>query len=623
MISAPIRYLVILSTIICSIPSASSCAVPTFVSVRSQGVNTAKHLSGQVEHMYKPDVCTTYGIFSTSVEYTRAFQNDHITRCLFGTNRFCNTITISGSQTTDRSPNDWLADYFYLPVDFKSTLKFKPKVDNTIIDLNMYLGLDDWCPGLYLAAYAPLVHSRWNLDMNETVIKKGSKVHPAGYFTPQQLERGKLLDTFEQYAQGISPEPQTQLRNNNNQNDQITVNFGSLNNARISKGKLTKTRFADLRVILGYNWFSCDLIDYHVGAYAVIAAPTGNRPTGEFLFEAMIGNGHHTEYGGGLQGHYTLWRHYQANSCATLYGDISITHLAGTLQKRTFDLKGKPFSRYLLAHKLRAPDNRKLRGAQTIDPMTGAPTSPTTLATSQYANMVNPVANLTTLCVDVSIGVQVDFVAMVNVAHHCWDFDIGYNLWYRSCEKIKPFSNPLDNNTSWALKGDARMFGYAAVTDGGVPSLVNQGDAVGLSATQSQATIHAGTNSADTMTLRNTGIDKAQFAFAGTNDVTLLNAPGAAVTDRIKTSIQPIFLQASDIDLCEIQTKGLTSSLFGSISYTWPFEGSCAPYAGLGGRVEFAHNTNCLKQDDSTCPQCIRCALSQWGVWVRFGIAFE
>lgn len=594
--------------------------VTPYFSIRSQGVNTARHVSGQWQFMQPGGPCAPYGFFSTTLEYARSFKPAHITRCLFGIEEN-QTITIAGSTVTDRNAQtDWLADYFYLPTDFKSTISFNPCIDNITIDFNGFLGLDRWNPGLYVAVYAPLVHTRWRLHMHECVINKGVADHPAGYFTPQTLSRGMLLNTFSDYAQGMAPLPVTQLRNASNPlSEQLTTFFGSLNRACISPTKRTKTRFADLRAIIGYTALSTDC--YAVGGYLMIAAPAGNRPEAQYLFEPMVGTGHHAELGVGIKGQYTFIN----NDCyaVSAYFDANMVHLFGTRQDRAFDLVGKPFSRYMLAAKFGTPDNRQLRGAANIDG-TSQPIGGTTTATQQFARSFTPVANLSTLTVNVSVGVQAEFVALMNVRYQDYRLDIGYNLWARSCEKISVRKNPLDNNTAWALKGDAQVFGFAAITDGGIPSLVQAGDAVGLSGTQSGATISSGLNSQDTALVANTGVDNAQFAFAGTNNVNLLRAPAPATT-LIQTSIQPILLKSRDINVCQHATRALTSSLFSSITYSGCYD-PChcwQPYFAVGGRVEWAHGsgTSCNK---NACTQaCITCGVSQWILWFKAGITFE
>jgi hypothetical protein len=216
-----------------------------------------------------------------------------------------------------------------------------------------------------------------------------------------------------------------------------------------------------------------------------------------------------------------------------------------------------------------------------------------------------------------------------------WSWDVGYNLWGRSCESIKPRKccpTELDRNP-WVLKGDAQVYGYA--TAGG--DLVANA-AVELSASENNATINSGTNypatGASTPALvtagrLNPGVDHANQAFtdvAGGGQA--LNAV-AGVVGQVNTSIDPIVI--TNIDLNLVRTKGFSNKLFSHLSYTGSdrtkWGETFAPVIGLGFEVEFADHNNCQDADDS-CPTycngpCVRCAPSQWGVWIKGGLAFR
>ena len=65
----------------------------------------------------------------------------------------------------------------------------------------MYIGLDELVKNSYFALYTPLVHTRWHLNMCESVEQPGIKAHRAGLFTPDILERKNLLENFSAFAQ--------------------------------------------------------------------------------------------------------------------------------------------------------------------------------------------------------------------------------------------------------------------------------------------------------------------------------------------------------------------------------------------------------------------------------------
>ena len=91
-----------------------------------------------------------------------------------------------------------------------------------------------------------------------------------------------------------------------------TNNFPDLkqpmNFARIA-GKKEVTHVADVRFALGYD-FVCNECG-HFGINFQVVAPTGNAPEARFVFEPIVGNGHHVEVGGGISGRWELW----SNGC--------------------------------------------------------------------------------------------------------------------------------------------------------------------------------------------------------------------------------------------------------------------------------------------------------------------
>lgn len=585
--------------------------VTPHIAPRSQGVNLPRHTVGWIHetHLYERDLF--YGSLSIIPEYSRSFNNNHLAHCLFGSSLGpCNTITVSGSQVNNRNPRDWLADYFYLPTDFQSTLHFKPVIDNFIIDANLYFGLEDWAKGLYCILYFPIVHSRWNLNFHEEVKNAGVNDALPGYYTSSAngIPRNELLKNVSQFMNDKTISP--------TDNDTDVV-FEPLMNARIVSEKHIRTRIADVRVSFGWDAVNDECGRF--GFYFQAAAPTGNRPEGRVLFESIVGNGHHWEFGGGISGNWNFWDSINENHHAEIYFDVTVTHFFDNEQKSTFDIRGKPLSRYMLAEKMVTP-SQNLKAGPTADDAT-APAF-------QFTNEFVPLANITTFPVEVSIDAQVDLVCIVDYSYQCWNIDIGYNFWARSCEKIKPITKfGLLAKQSWALKGDAQLFGFDRGDDGQGPIM----QAIALSATESNATIHSGTNNTPSnQPPQNNGIDTPALAFVSSASADLLidndplNSVPVGPLAQINTSIEPQILKFDDIAF--IGTRGSSSKLFMHAHYQIPQRSSgWIPFIGFGGEVEFAHNDDngCFKENLVTCEQpCFTCALSQWGIWVKGGASF-
>ena len=593
--------LCLITTFFAFVSTQTNSPIVTFFNNRSVSRNAARDLAGWTNYIHQDssrDV--VYGAFSITPEYSQSFNSHTIASALFGNNLIKNNcsshLKISGSQVNNRSPHDLLADYFYLPSDFESTVHFKPTIDNFIIDLGFYLGLDAWAKGLYFWVHVPFDHTRWDLNITENVINPGVNNYVPGTFTPTTLNRGKLLNNFTEFVNG------KQILETD------AIIFEQLKFAYMSQDRLIKSRVAEIRTAIGWDFFT--EYNYHAGFNGQVVFPTGLRPKGEFLFEPIVGNAHFWELGVGLNAHYTFWRNHDETRQLTAYTDINITHLFKTRQARTFDLiSAGQLSRYMLAMELISPSTNLLAE--------GTP------AIAQFNNTFLPVANITALNVNVDIAVQADIVFMLNFTSNNWSYDIGYNYWGRSCENIT--LQPIDSFTEhlYALKGDAQIFGFESGTT----------NAVALSATESRATIHSGTNFPATGTtnpieihnaLLNPHIDFPKKATTSTTPpVPLQYAPNNTVpADQINTSNPPVFITMNDVNTTCSGSRGSSSKLFTHFSYTWSDKKELEPYIGFGGEVEFAHTSNHKKNtcNNGTCPSA---SASQWGLWLKTGATFN
>lgn len=603
-----------LLALLCSINCMHTAyAVTPYFNIRSQSVDLSRQVVGMrdIENKLLNTDCWP-GYASITLESTQSFHTQDITRCLFNTK--CNqSITISGSSVANRGANDWLADNFGLPTDFQSTVLFNPTVSNVIADFQGYLRLDRYCQGLYFYIHAPLTHTKWNLNACENIINQGTAPYAEGYFSDDIVERSNLLNSASNFFSG------QQAPNIEGQT------FNKLTNARWALGDCssrTKTELADLRMWLGYDWFNCDAFNFGIGA--VVAAPTGNAPEGILLFEPIAGNGKHWELGIMLKGDCTLWESAEGTHALHAFTQANITHLFKAQQRRTFDLAGKPLSRYMLAEKLGPNNTAPYLYGNTSEALAFCPTNfdleNPILSNFKFAQEYTPVANLTTLCVDVTADIQVDWVAMATYSRCNFTWDAGYELWYRGCENIKPrnWEDALIAENVWALKGDAHVYGFGECAD--APFV--DGQPVALAATESNATLFSGTNAGLTNTQINLGIDAPQFALGGSSTpaaTTFTALSGTtAQTQAIFTSIQPVFITSDNIDICSARTKGFSNKFFTHINYYW--DDSCLnPFIGVGGMVEFGSNN---KSSCASAYNCQQCTLSQWGVWIKGGIFF-
>jgi hypothetical protein len=585
---------------------------PTIVA-RSQARYKMREDVASVDHSNLWDMGSWYGTFAVIPGYMQSFYPTTIAQKLFGNSlqvsgarcdsECGHSILIQGSQIEDRNAKAWLADYFYLAPDYDGSFSIKPRIKDFFIDMQWYLGLDEVVSGMYFQIYAPFVHTNWDLEFCDSKLSS-TQGYTEGYFAPEFVPNINLVQSFGAYASGQTPYFA---------NAEVTAT--GLAFAKLSKCSRTKNGLGEIRAEIGFNFFKndCD----HIGLNIQAAAPTGSKRRAEYAFDAVIGNGYHWECGAGLTGHHIFWRNYAESTAFGLYIDANITYLFKAREERTFDLKNKLNSRYMLA-------------AGMDDNTTGlVGGTPPVAAIKQFNGSYTPVANLTTFNLNVSGGIQADIVAMFNYSSCGWSWDLGYNFYGRSKEKFDCPTNSSDtacgnttnicdpnNENVWVLKGDARVYGFSATAT------------VALSASESLATICGGTNGISV--INNAHIDNPQLAVSNTGTLFV----DSASTAQIYTSIQPQFITCQDVDF--IPTYGLTNAVFTHISYTWDRE-CWIPYFGIGGFAEFANNrdtctsqcfTNCCAAlpDHTNCDDInssVNTSVSRWGVWLKGGMSFN
>lgn len=589
--------------------------VITLISPRSQGFNTPRIVSGWDLVTHCPTQESTYSTYGFVVETTSSFRPERINQCLFGQDivrrdkndtEWKDFIIISGSQTEKRIPTkDWLADYFGLPTDFKSSVRFRPRVNNVIVEAQSFFGFNAIKKGLYVEFFLPIVYTNWDLNSKETIINIGVNGYDPGYFNPDGVSRAELVPQFSQYIAGFS------LPKING------LTFQPLTHGKISLHSQRAVHCAELRTNLGYDHFIHNA--HHVGLKTQFALPLGNRPNGQYLFEPIVGNQHHIELGIGATAHAVAWENIKTDEKVDFFLDITANHLFKSKQRRAFDLKGKPNSRYMLAQKMSPVIKNNLMG----NGMT---------PTAQFDNEVSTIVNITTLDVIVEINVQADITLSCSYTkkNNYWTF--GYNAWKRGCEKISLCNNTNFPENSWAIKGDAQVYGFIGQQIN--PTDIPIGTAIALSATESVATINYGTNiskqgvSNDPLqrkiqiqtAQKNPKIDFPQPAFAGNNQYLIASPNNTSIDNQINTSIQPLFISLMDIDINSAATSGFSHKMFTHFNHTITTFGRSQAYIGLGSEIEFGRQAGPPPAigDD----KCINCALSCWGIWLKGGVSW-
>lgn len=592
-----------------------NCGYP-LTGYRSQSLNLARRIVNTPSGVNKYGMNKYNSNSFMAVEYTRSFNPEKILTNLLGTDATDCNILIQGSKVQDRNSQAWLADYFGLPMDFNSKICLKPVIQNAIVDLNWYAGLDNWLEGMFVRLYAPIVYTNWNLNMCEIICDYGQDCFPMGYMNKCGIIREALPADFTNVMKGCTT-------------------FGDMQSP-IKYGLFTPiaqtdTKLADLRAEIGWNF--CLEEDYHIGLAFHVAAPTGTRPTGYYIFEPIVGNGKHWELGAGITASWVPYRNVAQDKYLGFYFDGIITNMLKACQNRSFDFACKTNSRYMLLEEMESGNTTLGKCSEGQACLTTGTTCCSSdcscLARYVYSGNLVPAINVTTQCVYSKIDVQADLALKASYYHKNWGIDLGYNFWVRSGEKF--YKTEGCNDKVYALKGDSYIYGSINIptqNEDSISSIIN------LSATQSTSDIHAGKNyplkpgEVDATALCNAGnnrisynprIDNPYPAYSQGYPLTdVYECPVIGDTPNENTSVQPIIIRPCDIDM-QKSPKAYSNKVFGHFNYNWFKENNNkTPYLGFGAEAEFAGGGKCCKNG---CGQNI--AVSQWGAWVKTGFTFE
>jgi len=265
-----------------------------------------------------------------------------------------------------------------------TTLSLDPQQKSYGVRLDYHQDLSAIIKGLYLSAHLPIVHVENKLGFRVSSLDKAAQ------------------QTFVDFFNGTFT-----------QTDASDLQV-ALTNAKMDCKKRSTSGVADLDLSLGYNFFDKEC--YAASLAFAVTIPTGNRPTSQWVFEPIRGNGHHIGLGGDFYSFWRLWGDLKHNLKLTI--DAKYRYLLEETQCRTLGIKGK------------TPD---CSGCNLL----GRPFGQYYLLGKQGQNALIPAANILTQSVDVTPRNQFDGIGGFTYNCHGFSFDVGYNLYYRDAEKIE------------------------------------------------------------------------------------------------------------------------------------------------------------------------------------------
>lgn len=192
---------------------------------------------------------------------------------------------------------------------------------------------------------------------------------------------------------------------------------------KISNGH-TDFTLAHIRASFGTTYMSED--NFQIAYYSHFTFSGSDSDPAKYLFDTVVDFNSHFGIGAGVNFQIVLNRpNDKYDVCMFL--DLEHTYLIKRSQMRMFDLKGKPWSRYLLL-------NRKDRGP----------------------DLKIPAINVLTRKVEIKPYNLVDFAFGFRAKAKGYEFEIGYGLWGHGDERVYDFLCPLEE-----------VYGIAGTVQGG------------------------------------------------------------------------------------------------------------------------------------------------------------
>jgi hypothetical protein len=516
----------------------------------SQGENRARDYAEVLQFSYLPDQEDWNWNASLALEYQQNFD-----RCRLGSYFFPNgnTLTVGADSTLGGTVDVRNVD-LGLSSTFAGTLTINPKISNIIIEPAFYVGLDRWVEGMYIWTKIPIVNSRWDLKCCSKVTQTGSPqfipFYQVGTCIPNRPYESMSSTSLTSTCPAGS--------NTNVGADSVPKAFdGSatwgdhktgLKCLRIICCDDNKTGVADIPLHWGYNFINKD--KGFLGAYLRVVFPTGNEDKRNSIFDARVGY-KRWQLGAGINGRVRLYERDE-ESAANFVADFQIGHIFSKSECRPVDLINGCFSRYLLMKEADANGN-----------YTG--------------NLVNAV-DVLSVKVKSRFDWILDGLFYFNFRHKAWNWDLGYEIKARACEKFDCDCLALCNCCTPCDEDDCCDSACSTPAD---PLGGKQYGIKGCLA-----------------------LDGVGNPVTTASKSTIKTCAGADTTAVLINNKN--FANYVDINSARIP-KALSNKIFTNFGRTWA-ERDYPISAGLGAEVEFGNDNK---------------ALRLWGIWAKAAVAYN
>lgn len=306
----------------------------------------------------------------------------------------------------------------------------------------------------------------------------------------------------------------------------------NFSHAKFPTCKKSDIRLSNIRFLLGTEYLN--KTDLKIVTGMGVSFPTAEAAGTGCLFEPVHGfNNHFTLVAHGIF-QFPILKKENGNSSICYFLEFENNFLARTHQNRVFDLKDKPYSRYM-----------KLLDAKT--------------------NTTIPAMNVTTVRSRVEPFNIFDMATGLRAQYPCGTIEIGYSLWAHGSEEI---TLDPEHPSDW----EDNRYGIAFINeDGNLAKIDSMGNVVALSAGE------AGQTSS-----------KSTINHVAAPDGTTDCCPDPTFTQKNK------YIRLQDLDTNSAASR---SAIVHRAYLTWSFGQKCttrAFFANLGGYIEASQNNAAL-----------------------------
>lgn len=314
------------------------------------------------------------GGFQLTTFFQRSTTQDKIARYFLINGK--NNLLVSGDlNTQDKDIRDIRAEWLNLSSNFSGRLSMSPHQQQFGFTLEYNQDLKKWLDvkflrDWYLGFVVPVVIIDNDLRLKQTtVINKGT--NPAD-----------IIEAFKQKEWKFS---------------------------RI-EGNRTQLGVAEIKIIFGSSYMSEN--HFQIGYYSTVIIPAGKKQDPKFFFDPVVGNNRHPGIGGAVNFQILLNRD-PSEFAFCFFLNLESILLIRNKQLRIFDLREKPWSRFMLFNKKGKAPNQNIPGVN--------------LLTREV--VVNPF-NI------------VDFTMGYRLKNETIEFEVGYNVWGHGDERVR-LRNPI------------------------------------------------------------------------------------------------------------------------------------------------------------------------------------